>query len=196
MRPANSALLIIEDNPNDRDLLTLAFRDMDFPGPIHCVANGREAISYLKAEGCYADRASFPYPSFIITDLSMPGGDGFAVLRHLKSAPERAVVPTLVLSSSSDLRDIGKAYEYGANSYFIKPIAYSELRRMMKIFYEYWTECAIPQVDETGLRIESGERTGASQSTAPAVSTNACAAGPVAAISPETPGAESQPPAA
>jgi CheY-like chemotaxis protein len=65
----------------------------------------------------YADRNAYAYPTFITTDLKMPGADGFAVLEHLKNNPEWAVIPTVVFTASRDLDDIEKAYMLGDSSY-------------------------------------------------------------------------------
>ena len=75
----------------------------------------------MMGEGKYSDRRLYAYPTFITTDLKMPGADGFAVLEHLKNNPEWAVIPTVVLTGSRDLDDIKKSYMLGASSYHVKP---------------------------------------------------------------------------
>src|SRR5512140_3272722 len=121
-------ILVVEDEPNDQALIELAFRDIGVTGPIHLLSNGKAAIAYLMGEGQYADRHKYAYPSFIITDLKMPGADGFAVLEHLKANPEWAVIPTVVLSASADLDDIRTAYLLGASTYHLKPTKFGELK--------------------------------------------------------------------
>src|ERR1041385_8734520 len=110
MRKYHATILIVEDDQNDQFLIERAFRKIGVTDPIQIVGDGVEAIAYMMGEGKYADRAKFAYPTFIITDLKMPRADGFAVLEFLKSNPQWAVIPTIVLSASADLDDIKKSY--------------------------------------------------------------------------------------
>jgi len=122
------------------------------------VASGSEAIAYLRGEGEFSNRARFQYPSFVLTDLKMPLGDGLTVLEYLKQQPDFAVIPTIVLSSSSDLDDIKTAYALGASSFIVKPRQPEVLHRIIKLLYEFWLECEIPQVDLTGKQIPTRTR--------------------------------------
>ena|SRR5437867_4665153 len=80
MRPRSFTILLVEDDPNDQNLVEMALRDAGATGPIQSVSSGEQAIAYLAGDGQYSDRSRFPYPSFVITDLKMPNGDGFSVL--------------------------------------------------------------------------------------------------------------------
>ena len=166
MKRRSFSILVVDDDANDRVMITRAFRQNGVAEPIQCVSNGNQAISYLKGEGKYSDRSLFPYPSFIMSDLKMPHGDGFSVLEHLKSVPQWSIIPTLILSGSGDLDDIKKAYMLGAISYLVKPIEFAELRSLLKLTYDYWRECEIPEVDVTGKKMKTlssgklGERFG------------------------------------
>ena len=110
MKKYHATILIVEDDPNDQLLVERAFRKIGVIDPIQVVGDGAEAIAYMMGEGKYGDRQKFAYPTFIITDLKMPRADGFAVLEFLKGNPQWAVIPTIVLSASSDLDDIKKSY--------------------------------------------------------------------------------------
>ena len=76
----------------------MAFAGFGLTDSVYMVSDGLEAIAYMMGEGKFSDRAKYPYPTFIITDLRMPGADGFAVLEHLKANPAWAIIPTVVLS--------------------------------------------------------------------------------------------------
>ena len=106
-------------------------------------------------EGKFADRAKYAYPTFIITDLKMAGGDGFSVLQHLKKNPEWAIIPTVVLSASGDPDDIKKAYLLGTSSYHKKPGGQAELRHQLKLLHDYWMTCEVPEVDTTGRQVRT-----------------------------------------
>jgi CheY-like chemotaxis protein len=146
------AILVIEDDPNDQALIERAFRKLT-TGSVHMVCNGLEAIAYMMGESQYSDRLKFPYPSFITTDLKMPGADGFAVLEHLKANPAWAIIPTVVLSSSEDPDDIRTAYLLGASSYHVKPATFDELQSQLEIIYGYWMICRVPEVGTNGMQV-------------------------------------------
>ena len=154
MRYANT-ILVVEDDANDRALIELAFRKVGVTGPIHLLSSGEEAIAYMMGEGPYADRVKYAYPSFIMTDLKMPGADGFAVLEHLKNNPEWAIVPAVVLSGSSDVDDIRTAYLLGASTYHVKPSGLDALERLLRVLHEYWMTCEIPEVELSGRHIRT-----------------------------------------
>jgi CheY-like chemotaxis protein len=155
MKRPGFAILVVEDNPDDRFLIQRAIEANSVPAELRLVTCGEEAIAYLKGEGQFADREQYQYPSFLITDLKMPRGDGFSLLSFLKSTPESAIIPPVVLSSSGDLDDIKKAYIMGASAYFIKPLQNVELERIMKCLVDFWMLCEVPQVDDEGKRLST-----------------------------------------
>lgn len=69
------------------------------------------------------------------------------MLEFLKGNPEWAVIPTIVLSASSDLDDIKKAYRLGASSYHVKPHTTEELENQLAVINAYWMTCQAPEVD-------------------------------------------------
>jgi CheY-like chemotaxis protein len=158
MKKYHSTIMIVDDDPNDLFLIEKAFRAISVKDPIHVVNNGLEAIAYMMGEGKFSNRQEYAYPTFITTDLKMPGADGFAVLEHLKHNPEWAVIPTVVLTASSDLDDIKKAYMLGASSYHVKPSSPENLRHLLKVLHDYWMTCEVPMVDSTGRQLESDSK--------------------------------------
>ena len=155
MKKYHSTLLIVDDDANDLTLIEAAFRAVGVKDPIHTVNGGREAIAYMMGEGKYSDRSKYAYPTFITTDLKMPGADGFAVLEHLKNNPEWAVIPTVVLTASRDLDDIKKAYMLGASSYHVKPGSPDDLNHLLRVLHDYWKSCEVPEVDSTGRQLHT-----------------------------------------
>lgn len=153
MKKNNPTILVVDDDPNDLLLIQAAFKAAGVSSKIQTVEGGHEAIAYLKGEGRYADRAVYRYPDFVLSDLKMPGIDGFAVLDYLKKNPESAIVPTVILSGSQDNDDIKKAYFLGASSYHVKPSAPGELRTLVKVLHDYWMLCEAPEVDVDGKQL-------------------------------------------
>jgi two-component system response regulator len=145
----------VEDDPNDQTFILEAFRSIGVESPIRVVSSGSEAIAYLMGEGKYSDRTEYAFPSFIITDLKMFGGSGFAVLEHLQSNPEWSIIPTVVLSNSEDPDDIKKAYMLGASSYHQKPGSQAELCEQLQILHDYWMTSKVPEIDATGRQVQT-----------------------------------------
>jgi CheY-like chemotaxis protein len=158
MKKYHSTILVVDDNADDRLLIGRAFKNLGMKDPVHTVADGGEAIAYMMGEGKYSDRNVYAYPTFITTDLKMPGTDGFAVLEYLKEHPEWAIIPTVVLSGSNDLDDIKKAYALGASSYHIKPLNLAELNKLARVLHDYWMTCEVPLVDSTGHQLPTVSR--------------------------------------
>jgi CheY-like chemotaxis protein len=158
MKNKDFTILGIDDSEDDQLLITRAFRKNGVTCPINWVSSGKEAVAFLKGEGRFADRKRFAYPSFIMTDLKMPGGDGFSILQYLKSTPEYAVIPTVVFSSSTDLDDIKRSYMLGAGSYIVKPGDFEEMRRLLDTFYKYWMICETPETDASGKMVHTNSQ--------------------------------------
>lgn len=150
MKLKGSTILIAEDEPNDRQMMELAMEAAGIGAPLQFVPNGNEAIRYLKGEGEYADRSRYAFPGFLISDLKMPQGTGFVLLEFLRRHPDTCVVPTLIFSASSDQDDVYKAYRLGAHAYLKKPTAFTDLVRLTRLFYDFWCECEVPDIDSRG----------------------------------------------
>jgi CheY-like chemotaxis protein len=155
MKKRKPTILVVEDDLDAQFLLIRGFKKAGVLTPVHIVNNGLEAIAYMMGEGKFADRTEFSYPTFVITDLKMPGADGFAVLEFLKTNPEWAVIPTIVFSASADLDDIKKSYMLGASSYHVKPTSPDDLDHQLKVLHSYWITCEVPAIDKTGKQLHT-----------------------------------------
>lgn len=158
MKKYHATILVVEDDANDQFFIERALRKIGVTDPIQIVGDGAEAIAYMMGEGKYADRKTFEYPTFVMTDLKMPRADGFAVLEFLKGNPEWAIIPTIVLSASSDLDDIKKSYMLGASSFHIKPTTPERLQEQLAVINAYWLTCEVPEVDVTGKQLPTDSK--------------------------------------
>jgi CheY-like chemotaxis protein len=158
MKPRKHTLLIADDEEDQRILYQRTFVGLSTRYQVQLTASGNEAIAYLKGEGRYSDRKQFEFPSYIITDLEMLDGDGFAVLDFLKKNPTLSVIPVVMLSSSQNEDDIRQAYLLGASSYFVKPQGIPELTELLKTIHDYWRKCEVPQVDLEGFAMPTESR--------------------------------------
>jgi CheY-like chemotaxis protein len=146
-------LLIVDDDENDRFMIEQAFLKLNVGYRIQPLTCAGEALALFKGEGIYADRKTHPFPSFILTDLKMPGGDGFEILSYLKQHPEILIVPVVMLSGSDDPDDVRQAYQLGASSFIVKPHGIYGLEGIVQKLHYYWSECEVPRVDDFGHAI-------------------------------------------
>jgi CheY-like chemotaxis protein len=143
----HETILVVEDDESYQILIREAFRAVGVQSPLQFASSGSEAIAYLMGEGKFSDRKAYAYPSFIITDLNMPAGNGLSVLEHIKRNQDWDIIPRVVLTSSEDPDDIRKAYQLGASCYHLKPGSQKELCQFLKTLHEYWMTCKVPEVD-------------------------------------------------
>ena len=153
MKAQRFTLLIVDDDENDRLFLTAAFQQHTSIYCIQTVTCGREAVEYIEGKGKYADRNTYQFPSYIVTDLKMPDGDGFEILSRIRSNKALSIIPVIMLSGSNDLDDIRQAYEFGASAYFVKPSRPEALEALVYKIHDYWSECEVPEVDDQGIAV-------------------------------------------
>jgi CheY-like chemotaxis protein len=138
MTPAKATVLHVEDDENDRLFVERAFKRAGIPIELRAVASGEEAVSYLSAQGAFADRKSHPAPAFILLDLKLTGMSGFDILKWVRKQGESKLLPVAVLTSSREGPDVRRAYEAGATTYFVKPPDTEDLHALIKCLVDYW----------------------------------------------------------
>jgi CheY-like chemotaxis protein len=141
----NYTILLVEDEENDALLVKMAFQKNNIPNPVQWVRDGLEAIAYLNGQGEFADRNRYPFPEVLILDLKMPRMNGLELLAWIRDHPEFRVIPTIIMSASRLDADVEKAYALGANTYMIKPSAFDDLAKMVKLAHEYWSVSIKPK---------------------------------------------------
>jgi CheY-like chemotaxis protein len=148
MTPHTRPLLLVEDSPEDREATIRAFKKCGFTGAIICCTDGDDALAYLHREGKYQPPAHVPRPALILLDLNMPGTDGRQVLAELKADPELKTIPVVVLTTSTNHRDISTSYLAGASSYVAKPVDVDGFLRTITALKTWWFEEVILPVAE------------------------------------------------
>jgi CheY-like chemotaxis protein len=126
-------ILIVEDNPIDLDLAKRAFQKCEILNPIQTARDGMGTLTYI-ARWLEGEEL----PAIILLDLKLPKLNGLEVLRRIKQEKICSNIPIIVLTSSTDLGDIRTAYEFGANSYLIKPIGYDQFLDLIILIDQYW----------------------------------------------------------
>lgn len=136
-------MLLVEDSPEDREATMRAFKRAGMANPIHCCVSGDEALDYLHQRGKYTSADSAPRPNLILLDLNLPGTDGREVLAEIKQHDRLRSIPVIVLTTSSDARDIAACYQAGANSYVRKPVDLEGFMQSVQRLKDYWFEVVI-----------------------------------------------------
>lgn len=153
---ASHRILLVDDDDDGRILTERMLRRiLRDTGSIHSARSGNEAIEHLMGEGRYADRATFPFPSLLITDLEMPDGDGFDVLEFMQGNEAWSIVPRIIFSSAARDDDVRTAFQLGASAYHEKPVLSSANEACLRGILEYWSTCDVPAVDAGGRLIIS-----------------------------------------
>jgi len=131
-------ILLVEDNQDDMDLALHALRREKLANRIFVVRDGEEALDFLFCRGLYAHRTFDRPPKMVMLDLKLPKVDGLEVLKQLQGDPRTRNIPTVVMTSSKEERDMVSGYELGANSYIRKPVDIDQFRETVKNVGLYW----------------------------------------------------------
>jgi two-component system response regulator len=139
MNPANTIeLMLVEDNPQDLELALLALREANPHARIHVARDGAEALEFIFCEGPYATRRIADMPKVILLDLKLPKIDGLDVLKRIKGDERTKLIPIVVLTSSREQRDVVESYQFGVNSYIVKPVNFERFTDAVKNLGVYW----------------------------------------------------------
>lgn len=130
-------IVLVEDNPNDAELITRVFSKHNLANHLIILKDGAEALAYLIGEDRHLDRA-MTQPKVILLDLKLPKVDGTEVLRRIKADARTANIPVVILTSSSEQSDLSECYQLGANSYVTKPIKFADFAKVVADVGLYW----------------------------------------------------------
>jgi len=131
-------ILLVEDNQDDVDLTLRAFVKSNIANDIVVVRDGVEALDYLFATGTHAARDPHDLPQLVLLDLKLPRLDGLEVLERIRAHPRTRLLPVVILTSSTEQRDLVSGYSLGANSYVRKPVDFQEFLGAVRQLGLYW----------------------------------------------------------
>ena len=136
---AGPAFLVIEDSPEDVEVLHRAFKKLSFDRPIHTCESADIAWRYLR------EKAATPrqLPSVILLDLNLPGTDGRVFLRRLKGEETLKAIPVVVLSTSQSADDIEFCYRHGAAAYQAKVMDVHRQIEAIRHMVTYWFDTVL-----------------------------------------------------
>ena len=126
------SILLIEDNPDDEALTLRALKKNKITNTVVVVRDGAAALEHL-----FGAKAP-PLPMLILLDLKLPKVDGLEVLRRIRADPKTGVLPVVVLTTSSEEKDVLESYRLGANSYVRKPVDFVQFTEAVRQLGLYW----------------------------------------------------------
>jgi chemotaxis family two-component system response regulator Rcp1 len=128
-------ILLVEDSPADVELTIQALLEAKVANKVHVAGDGEAAMKFVRGSGGHRNA---PRPDLILLDLNLPKKDGREVLAEIKSDPDLARIPVVVLTTSAADDDILSAYDHHVNSYIRKPLRLDDFIQMMRSIGDYW----------------------------------------------------------
>ena len=138
----NKAILVVEDNPADFFATERGLRKAGLANPIVHAESGEQALEYLFGTGSYAGQGE-QKPGIVLLDINLPGLNGGEVLEKIRVDDRLKLIPVIMLTTSSDERDVQMAYSLGANSYIQKPVDLDGFMAALRRLKDYWFELVI-----------------------------------------------------
>jgi len=139
MSDRSIGILLVEDNPADVHLTLTALRDARSQSEVYVVADGEEALAFLKREGAHVNA---PRPDLVFLDLNLPKVDGYQVLAAMKADPALRRIPVVAISGSRSEIDIARAYDEQISAYLVKPPGVDEYFAAIRSLKELWFHAA------------------------------------------------------
>lgn len=135
MNPNEKVILLVEDDPNDAELILRVFEHSAIANRIELVRDGAEAIRRLRCgEGSTAPLDV----SLVLLDLKLPKVSGLEVLQRIRDDPRTHSLRVVILTSSFADEERLASYRIGANSFIRKPIEFAKFAEAIKAVGLYW----------------------------------------------------------
>ncbi len=141
-------ILIADDDKDDAALLSEALKDiLPSCNCIH-VRDGIAALRHIKTEAT---------PDLLFLDLNMPLKNGINCLKDISNLELLPDTPTLIYSTSKNIKDIDEAYKYGAAFYIIKPDSFRELCKVIKLAIKILGKPKSERVNKANFVLQQGK---------------------------------------
>ncbi len=130
-------VLLVEDDSIDAMTVQRAFRDLKVANPLKRTVNGEDALAYLR-------NPANDKPCVILLDLNMPKMNGTEFLGVAKLDSSLREIPVIVLTTSSEERDIVESFRQSVAGYIIKPVDYGKFLDVIRAIQAYWSLSVFP----------------------------------------------------
>lgn len=130
-RSNNKLVYIVDDDPDDRQIILDAFLENKYLGDYAFIESGDQLLENLRDSNSV-------FPSLIMLDLNLPGIIGLVVLQEIRSQKQYSHIPIVILTTSSLHMDRKLAYEYGANCFLRKPNSFPQLVSLADSILKLW----------------------------------------------------------
>lgn len=134
----SQVILLVEDNPSDVGLTIRALERSGISNPLVVAEDGQDALDYIFCGGAHSEREIADTPLLVLLDLKLPRVDGLEVLRRIRADPRTRRIPVVILTSSSEERDVAAGYDNGTNSYIRKPVDFQQFAEVIRQLGMYW----------------------------------------------------------
>ncbi len=136
---SNPIILLVEDNPDDEWLMMRALEKSyaTHQAEIVVVRDGVEALNYLFSDDSPI-QTRLDELALVLLDLKLPKINGLEILQRIRENERTAALPIVVLTTSSEHRDILTSYRLGANSYIRKPVDFQAFTEIVQQLSSYW----------------------------------------------------------
>lgn len=131
-------ILLIEDNAYDAELAIRALKKVNLANHLVHLQDGEEALRFLFGNDDNDVNKTVSKPKLILLDIKMPKVDGLEVLKQLKSDARTKNIPVVIMTSSQEGEDVVKCYQYGVNSYVVKPLNFDNFSKAVSDLGLYW----------------------------------------------------------
>jgi two-component system response regulator len=148
MKENATAIMLVEDNPDDVELTLAEFKRHNLSNQINVIRDGATALEFIFCTGAYAGRHRDKDPKVILLDLNLPKVGGLEILRRIKADPATRRIPVVVLTSSNEERDLIKTHTLGASTYIVKPVNFEQFIESMRQIGLHWLLQDNPPVQE------------------------------------------------
>ena len=138
MKEKHQVILLVEDNPGDAALTLRAFKEHRIKNEVVLARDGVEALDYLFGTGLHAGRDTGVLPEMVLLDLKLPKIDGIEVLKRIRADERTRLLPVVMLTTSSEERDVLASYSNGVNSYVQKPVNFERFSEAVRQLGLYW----------------------------------------------------------
>jgi two-component system response regulator len=131
-------ILLVEDNPDDEELTLMALEKNNILNQVVVARDGAEALEFLFGSGPESATRRKILPAIVLLDLKLPKVDGIEVLQRIRADEFTRRLPVVVLTSSTEERDLFESYSLGCNSYVRKPVDFEMFVEATRQLGLYW----------------------------------------------------------